>query len=955
MGEKDGIQGKFVFCADIDQNGTVFLSNFYELLTYDGISLKHFDEEDGLPNLDIALLQSDRFNRTWVLHQNNRLSYYYKNKIYTIYGFSKIVKNTGSFVGIYPYSKDEFIIDFANPQKSFHFKRKNNRWQLEKVKSIETDKSNSVDFNFLFRDPNNRKKVLWRAYSSTERGHKRIIHLVHLKSKKHYRYSFPDVPGYHRLIITEKSSYYLFRNHFFELTSNGRLRKKILDFEIERSVNGLNGCVWLKKRTGGWYEFDTKTLKVKRALNFSSFTVNNVKQDKFGGLWLLTSNGLGYLPKQRHKTYHRDNYFLSRVNQMCFIGDSMLIGHADGNIGLFIKGQKEKLIYDSPYDEMYNNGMVSNFAIEKSGNILFTNYRNGVYRIHRKTLQVQQISELGAGRMFTDTDGRIFIGQYGRGMSVIENGIIKAFEKEKLKGRNCVNTIKTGKNRYLISTDDQIFILENGKVRRFKTTYKKLNNVSCMRQSNKLLAISTYGNGLFLISDGDTVNLTAASGLTSNIINDIYLDKHQQVRLATANGISVIKKKGKTYEIKTIKGNECLNYENFFFKTYQDQLWVVSDDGLMRINQNVLGLKKDFYPLHIEEIVLNDKKIDDHKRLSFDYTSTSRLTIRSKIIFYDKRESIQYYYRLLGQSNNWYQMDGGELIFTNLRPGKYTLQTYAKIGGYDQRSNSVELEITVKPRFWQYPAFVIGCILALLLMLLFAIMRILKRQRKNHATQLQIAGLQANVIRAQMNPHFMFNAINSIQGYILSNETKLANFYLGKFSSLLRSIIEISKNDFVVLSDELELLRNYIALEKMRCNEKFDFEFLIEDPERTESLKIPAMIIQPFLENAILHGLTPLEGRKGQLTIQFKLVDNILSCEITDNGIGREKSAEINLKKSRYHKSASMSLTEERIHLYNKLHTTQAQISIEDLTDENGQGVGTKVLIYLPILNENEI
>lgn len=207
---------------------------------------------------------------------------------------------------------------------------------------------------------------------------------------------------------------------------------------------------------------------------------------------------------------------------------------------------------------------------------------------------------------------------------------------------------------------------------------------------------------------------------------------------------------------------------------------------------------------------------------------------------------------------------------------------------------------------------------------------------------------QAN-LRQQMNPHFIFNTLNSIQYYMYKHDKLATNNYLTKFSNLMRKILENSRHTAVPVRDELDALQLYLELESIRFRDKFDYKITLDEDVDPLMYKIPTMLIQPYVENSICHGLM-LRKEKGMVSISLTLEKDYLACIIQDNGIGREASREINLKKQHNHNSLGTHITESRLKLVNSLYGTSLKTTYTDLKDENGQAAGTRVEILIPIL-----
>ena len=206
-------------------------------------------------------------------------------------------------------------------------------------------------------------------------------------------------------------------------------------------------------------------------------------------------------------------------------------------------------------------------------------------------------------------------------------------------------------------------------------------------------------------------------------------------------------------------------------------------------------------------------------------------------------------------------------------------------------------------------------------------------------------------LQAQMNPHFIFNAMNSIQQFTLQNDVDNANKYLSRFSKLLREVLHQSQKNTVTLAEEIELLQLYLQIEALRMSNDFSFQIEVDGDIETDAIKIPVMIIQPFVENALIHGLSAKHGPK-ELSVKFKMKsENILVCEVTDNGIGREKAKEFRLQRKGLlkHESKGMQMVKERLQLFNGTTNDNSHVSIFDLKNDTGENQGTKVVIEIPI------
>jgi LytS/YehU family sensor histidine kinase len=214
------------------------------------------------------------------------------------------------------------------------------------------------------------------------------------------------------------------------------------------------------------------------------------------------------------------------------------------------------------------------------------------------------------------------------------------------------------------------------------------------------------------------------------------------------------------------------------------------------------------------------------------------------------------------------------------------------------------------------------------------------------AFEKKIAETEMTALRAQMNPHFIFNCLSSINRFILKNEGKTASSYLTRFSRLMRMVLMHSQKPVIALEDEVEMLRLYLEMERLRFKNAFDYGITFMNEIDSGNVFIPPLLLQPFCENAIWHGLMHKNG-PGRLDIELGMNENILNCIITDNGVGREKAAEMKSKTAEKEKSMGLKITTERLALFNREKAVQTFYEIEDIKDGYGNAAGTKVVIKI--------
>ena len=339
------------------------------------------------------------------------------------------------------------------------------------------------------------------------------------------------------------------------------------------------------------------------------------------------------------------------------------------------------------------------------------------------------------------------------------------------------------------------------------------------------------------------------------------------------------------------------------------------------------------------------------KSLRLDYKHNT-MSIGFSAIEVQFPDRLEYAYKLEKTDKNWRYTNNlnRRINYANLSPGKYIFKVKVREWGLNW-SPETTLPIIITPLFWETWWFIALCFLLFSFLLFCFVKQRIKTIRKQEKLlakhEKQLLELEAKALRAQMNPHFIFNCMNSIKSLIQKNEHEKAINYLTTFSKLIRTIFQNSDKREITLADEIETCRFYTKLESMRFGDKFEYRFDVDDSLDLKSVLVPALIIQPFIENAIWHGVMPKEDG-GTVTVTVDKNDHTIRCSIDDDGIGREVSNQNKFKgELPAHQSKGVRLTQSRLDLDNLLNERHAAVQIIDKKNEAGKATGTKVIIQL--------
>lgn len=326
-----------------------------------------------------------------------------------------------------------------------------------------------------------------------------------------------------------------------------------------------------------------------------------------------------------------------------------------------------------------------------------------------------------------------------------------------------------------------------------------------------------------------------------------------------------------------------------------------------------------------------------------------RLTTQPRI------SEVSYRYRIVENSFEgdktypWVTTKSNEIRVDSLSPAIYRFEIIATSTINNQSSKPIFVEFKIEYPWWRSWWFWGACFVTLF-GLFYGRERFLKfwaDEEQRHYKQ--VTELELRTLQLQMNPHFVFNALNAVQSFILTRDSISANNYLSKFANLIRLFLDSSRSKYITLSDEIKLLNLYVEMEKLRFDNKFDYHFDIS-PDVNQFVDIPTMILQPFIENAINHGLRYKET-KGNLYINFYNQGKFLVCKIEDDGVGRERAKQIQAKSRKGYQSQGLKITEERLRTFNMIADSDIRFSIADRitsTNDANIDVGTLIEIKFP-------
>lgn len=465
------------------------------------------------------------------------------------------------------------------------------------------------------------------------------------------------------------------------------------------------------------------------------------------------------------------------------------------------------------------------------------------------------------------------------------------------------------------------------------------------------LYASTYNQGLLMIVNNKVAKIWDKN---NSIINQtISKMRYWQGKIWLISDNNLYTINHSNFEATNHFKSNSFFYNELNDIAFKDNfLYVASNEGIIQSSVNQELTRPKVPNLFIESIKVNDKILTQTALNNLKYNQNN-ITINFATPWFSSENRLQIFYKI--NNSDWQIFEKGArvLSLSSLTPGNYFIQFKTCIDG-QYFSPIAYVTFKISHPIWQQIWFLI-IVFLLLASLFFAIykyrLKLINKQSKllieknKLETDLQKSMLSS--IKSQMNPHFIFNALNTIQSYIYLNDKESASNYLAQFSMLTRKILDMSNHETVTLTDEIETLQLYLSLEKMRFEDSLNYEIIIASSLKVKEIKIPSMLIQPYVENALKHGLLHKKTNRN-LTITFENNDTFLTVKIDDNGVGRKRANELNSIKDIKFNSFSTEANQKRLTLLNK-HTTEIGVEIIDKIDKRGYSEGTLVILKIPL------
>lgn len=959
-GVNQGLPSSETYWVTQDSKGYMWIATDAGVVKYDGYKFNTYNTTKGLPDNTVFKIREDKYGRIWFASYSGKMAYYLHqtDSIYEIAGneqLSELIK-----VGIADFAFDEKDTLFISAAREGYIKVTPPDYRI--IKPYRFSRS-----TFFLRMFNNKQLLYGSYFDFTQKAESKIPVFLATEKKHFYDDTLFKMAGEVNYFSTSRlsDSSVLFCDHRSIARISKRSKKILLDslpFKNDIIITifkDQQSRVWVNTHSNGTALYDTLKTNSKPRRFLENRSVTSVFEDKEHGFWLTTlEDGLYYIPSLNFEFINQTPEIkFDKVHSLCVRNNRISFLTGDGffyqldattkkvlkeikmtKASAYILGYDQKLLICNQRtiitDELGDNHLPLAFRLQK-------NLSNTDVRVKKAY----------------DFDENYLIGYYDGNVVKIEKKTGKAdVIIEKLP---TIFSIYSMNDVIWLGTKLGLYSYSNNQMNYHgtKSTMLKKRIDGIVHVGNKLF-LATRGYGVLCYENGKiTHRYSELDGLASNLCKTIIKDSLGNIWVGTNRGVSRLKpEKNGTYSVNTMNlSNGLVSSEVNQMVIYQSNLYLATNTGLAIVKIADAFNSTISIPVYIESFLVNNIKSDHSKNKIYNYYENF-MKIGFKGIYAKAEGDIKYKYRLEGLDTNWTYSKNTFVQYTTLPAGKYKFIVYAINFDGKLSESPATIYFEINPPFWKTWWFILVCMGLVSFVIYFLYSRrirlIQKQEEQKTRFYKQIAESELKALRAQMNPHFMFNAINSIQTFVLLNDSKSAQKYLTKFSRLIRSVLENSKHEVIPLSKEIETLSLYIELECLRASFSFDYDLKVNNSVRPDIVQIPPMLLQPYIENAILHGLKPLKGKKGFLQVEFWYENSALKCIIEDNGVGRKRAMELKEKKKASHQSMGMAVTQDRLDVLSKSNFFRTQVHIIDKF-ENEIASGTRVEINIEYLNKN--
>lgn len=949
--EDEGLPSDQVYGLLVDDDGMIWITTDNGVSKFDGIRFENYDIRLGLPDNEIFGAFQDKSGRIWFASYNGKPSYWRDGLIFNERTHTQLQNmRVGNYISAMAEDSAGNVY-LGTRDGKLHIARRTGEVELfhseipSSMAAIGIKPGGTIDIATSSCEVLSISdgKVTYHRLAPElypQRGRVSEVMVSTMISTGHFIYALGG-----RVSVISPS---YFPTNFLETPLS-------IDSAVVFKIRELsNGRIFLCSSNGA-YLFN--------GLDFNSTTfehflpgihVSDMVEDKEGGWWFSSNQGLFYASEPRIRRFsveglHGDEAYTSMIK----LTDSRIIlGQGNGSVLELDLDDSAVTRYRIP--DVRGYGMYANefLGIDSSH----------IWLASDKYLAVVLVADRAVKPVFWDRAVDISRDNLTQRLCVCYAFGWSVFSEQELLGRlqesngqllanpgstsRCHATEYDGKHVLWVANNTHLLKIYGSDTVMIPLTSESLGAIRITELEADPLGgmwIGTAGHGILWVNGTESAYFYDHETPGLNHINDITILDEGLLGVASNFGISTISYHANEKPVisSPIGRLDGLPSGRVFSMISTDSTLLVSTEmGLCQIPLQLIRDRAEFPRVKIDQITMgpNTLPLDSGQLLPYN---AGVMKISFAGVCLQSLGQFTYRYRISGLHPDWQFTKSTQIELPLLEPGDYTFEVQAKNHQGNWSPLPATFAFSVSTPTWKSSWFQIGLPATIILAITFIFFRLYKQEKNRNRLLYQLRDAEQRALIGQMNPHFIFNSLNSIQFFFLNEDFAKANEFLADFGELIRSILNHSRVPRIRLSEELSQLELYLKLESARLSGKFEYRIEVGPTCGPERFMIPTMLIQPFVENSIWHGIGPLEGRKGLLTISIFSEDTSLVCEIRDNGIGRKRSNELQEKVHKRHKSQAMDILSERIKLINSAKAMRIVVEVIDVLDTEGQCAGT--------------
>ncbi|MEO8770802.1 MAG: histidine kinase [Ferruginibacter sp.] len=952
---KDGLVGNNVYQTVEDKEGFLWFATETGVSRFDGTSFKNFTTAEGLPDNEILKLFVDSKGRVWMMPFKSAICYYYHGKMYNTKNDSVLARLP---------IKSNVLQMFEDTAHNLFFMEQGRMNVLLKNGNVISTDDEQEHIYYCYGGGLNSKlqPVVFLQFQPPSS----LYSISFVKDKLAFERVSDSIAffgsKFSQSCVTKQV--YVYLNNYKNITA---LNSIIFDNQLSNHsdtinlptdynlMSFLNDSILFFNTNHGALKYNYHT-KLYTDHFLENEQVSCTLKDHEFNLWFTTlGNGIYRLYSEENKNIlFVQNNVRNSIESILATDSSIYAG--SGNSYIYKLSKKD-------------NKSITNYLVRSYGTIkkvikimkyaggFYILGENSIYRTDHGFTRFDEIpiKDLKTTWSFKDmgviNDERFYLATHIRTMCYLpqENRIEDVAEIRS----TAICLVDSGV--YIGTLKGLLFVDWQNKTTNFADKFPLLSNrITKLLFSKNKIWVGTNDEGVICFNGSKIEkSITVKNGLTGNLVRALYADSNF-LWVGTDRGLNKISLLDTSYRVLqkyTTSDGIASNMINAVYAE-NDTVYIGTPKGLNFFNEQkiksnsicdlkILGITVSGKSIQFDSSSLVLKNRDNNIR--FDFVAIS----------YKSEGNILYYYKLSEIDSAWETTTENFLHYPTLPSGNYEMQLYA-VNKFGVKSKMVTINFEIEKKLIEQNWFIILIIFfAIFIAWLLAnsqIRRIKNAQKAKTVNAEKIAQLEQQALKAQMNPHFIFNCLNSIQQYVIDKDIQGANKFISGFSKLIRQTLDNSGKQNISVAEEESFLRSYLELEKSRFEDKFEYAITIDQNINKDEDCLPPMLLQPYIENCIRHGIMHKNDGQGLIDIRFNLTDGKLVCSVTDNGVGRSAASAFKSMQHINYQSKGTELTGQRIMMINKNNTADIILKTEDLFNTNGEPCGTKVTVVIPLV-----